>query len=112
MDITTAALQALQGSYGTTSASSLGNITAGNTAAGGTLDGTAMFKDVLSNVMSSANNTDSVFQADVVKAAAGELDNPQQLLIDASKANVSLQLAVGVRDKALDAYNSILSMQV
>lgn len=104
MNSTIAAVQAFQNSVGTA--------TAGPAAGGNTADGTAMFKDVLSNVVNSANSADSVFQADVVKAAAGELDNPQQLLIDASKADVSLQLAIGVRDKALDAYNSILNMQV
>ena len=55
---------------------------------------------------------DATFQQDIVKSAAGELDDPHQLVIDAQKANVSLQLALSVRNKAIDAYNDIIKMQV
>lgn len=75
-------------------------------------DGSSMFKDVLDNVVGNINSTDSTFQGDLVRAAAGELDNPHQLLIDSDEANISLQLGVSVRDRALEAYNSIISMQV
>ncbi|MDR3645593.1 MAG: flagellar hook-basal body complex protein FliE [Clostridia bacterium] len=75
-------------------------------------DGTQMFKDVFNDMISNVNSTDSAFQGDIVKAAEGELDNPQQLLIDSQKANIALQLTISVRNKALDAYSDIVKMQV
>lgn len=77
-----------------------------------TADGSSMFKDVLSGLISDANSTDQAFQADIVKAAAGELDNPHQLLIDSTKSSIALQLVTSVRNNALEAYNEILRMQV
>lgn len=75
-------------------------------------DGTSMFGDIYNDLISNVNETDSTLQADIVKAAAGELDNPQQLLIDSSKASISLQLISSVRNDALQAYNDITKMQV
>jgi flagellar hook-basal body complex protein FliE len=78
----------------------------------GQADGTSMFKDIANSLTSSVTQTDSTFQSDIVKSAKGELDDPHQLLIDSEKANVSLQMAISVRNKALDAYNDIIRMQV
>lgn len=75
-------------------------------------DGTLMFKDVYNNMISNVNETDSTFEGDIIKAAAGELDNPHQLLIDSQKANIALQLTISARNKALEAYNDIVRMQV
>ncbi|ADU28073.1 flagellar hook-basal body complex protein FliE [Ethanoligenens harbinense YUAN-3] len=82
------------------------------TASGTTVDGTQMFGDIYNQLVDGVNQTDSAFQADIVKAAAGEMDNPAQLLIDSSKAQVALQLASSVRNNALQAYNTVMNMQV
>jgi flagellar hook-basal body complex protein FliE len=79
--------------------------------AAGQADGTSMFTDIANGLTSTVNQTDSTFQSDIVKASEGELNDPQQLLIDSDKANISLQMAISVRNKALDAYNSIINMQ-
>lgn len=75
-------------------------------------DGSAMFSDILDGLVSNVNKTDSSLNADLVKAAAGELDNPQQLLIDSSKASISLQLLTSVRNNALSAYEEITKMSL
>lgn len=87
-------------------------LSAAQPAAGAVTDGTQMFGDIYNQLVDGVNQTDSAFQADIVKAAAGEMDNPAQLLIDSSKAQVSLQLAGSVRNNALQAYNTIMNMQV
>ena len=84
----------------------------GITGAGGTADGTEMFRNVYNSLISNVNQTDAVYQQDIIQSAAGELDNPHQLQIDAQKAEVSLQIAMSVRNKALDAYDQIIRMQV
>lgn len=75
-------------------------------------DGTELFGDIYNQLVDGVNQTDSAFQADIVKAAAGEMDNPAQLLIDSSKAQVALQLTASMRNNALQAYTSIMNMQV
>jgi flagellar hook-basal body complex protein FliE len=71
-----------------------------------------MFGDLLNNMIGQVNSTDSAFQGDIVKAAQGELDNPQQLVIDSSKAQIALQLVTNVRNTAIDSYNDIIKMSV
>ena len=75
-------------------------------------DATSMFSSLYDNLIGNVNTTDSAFQGDIVKAAEGELDNPHQLVIDSSKANIALQLVSNVRTNALEAYNEVIKMTV
>ncbi|HEX2939309.1 MAG TPA: flagellar hook-basal body complex protein FliE [Ruminiclostridium sp.] len=75
-------------------------------------DATSMFKDIYDGLVGNVNTTNEAFEGDMVKAAEGELDNPHQLLIDSSKANIALQLLLTVRNNALDAYNEVIKMSV
>lgn len=101
MDISAvSALGALPDGSGTLS----GTQSAGN--------GSEVFRDVLDRLIDNVNSTDSAFQADIVKAAEGELDNPHQLVIDSDKAAVAVQLVTSVRNDALQAYNDIVKMSV
>lgn len=86
-------------------------LTNNSTAATGT-SSTSMFGDLYNNLINNVNSTNSSFEGDIVKAAEGELDNPQQLTIDSAKANIALQLVSNVRTNALDAYNDIIKMSV
>jgi Flagellar hook-basal body protein len=75
-------------------------------------DGTSLFSDLYSSLIDSANATNNAFEGDIVKAAEGELDNPQQLTIDSTKANIAFQLVSNVRTQALEAYNEVIKMSV
>lgn len=86
--------------------------TSQSTASDTVSDGTELFGNIYNQLVGGVNQTDSAFQADIVKASAGEMDNPAQLLIDSSKAQVALQLTASMRNNALQAYTSIMSMQV
>lgn len=70
------------------------------------------FKDIYNSLIGNVNSTDKAFNGDIVKSAEGELDNPHQLSIDATKANIALQLVSSVRTDALSAYNDITKMSV
>lgn len=72
----------------------------------------SMFGDIYNSLIGSVNSTDSAFSGDIVKAAEGELDDPQQLVIDSTKANIALQLVSNVRNTALEAYNDVIKMSV
>lgn len=47
-----------------------------------------------------------------VKAATGDLDNIHDYTIAATEASVTTQLTVAVRNRALEAFNEIMRMQV
>ena len=53
-------------------------------------------------------------KADAMNAAlaAGEVDDISQVVIAAQKAELSLQLTMQVRNKALSAYQELMRMQV
>lgn len=73
---------------------------------------TSMFKGILDNLVNGVNTTNNALEGDIVKAASGELDNPNQLLIDSTKAKIALQLITSVRNNALSAYNDIIKMSI
>jgi flagellar hook-basal body complex protein FliE len=47
-----------------------------------------------------------------VKAAAGEIDNVHDVMIASQKAKLALELTVTVRDKAVEAYQEMMRMQI
>ncbi|HLR22194.1 MAG TPA: flagellar hook-basal body complex protein FliE, partial [Pseudogracilibacillus sp.] len=44
--------------------------------------------------------------------AEGKIDNLHDVMISAQKANIKIETAVEVQQKALDAYNEIMRMQI
>lgn len=57
---------------------------------------------------------DKLSQADMMvrHLAVGDAPNIHQVMIALSEARLSLELLVQVRDKALDAYQTLMQMQV
>ena len=91
---------------------SIGSLLTDNSTSATGTSSTSMFSDLYNGLIDNVNSTNSAFEGDIVKAAQGELDNPQQLTIDSAKANIALQLVSNVRTQALDAYNDIIKMSV
>ena len=60
------------------------------------------FSAVLSTAMKSVDE----------RFALGEAENPHDLLIAETKANVALQYTVAVRDKLIDGYKEIMQMSI
>lgn len=58
--------------------------------------------------------SDRLNQADMMvrQLAVGDAPNIHQVMIALSEARLSLELLVQVRDKALDAYQTLMQMQV
>ena len=78
-------------------------------------DTAASFDSVLSAVMgqvSETNELQNAAESEEIRFALGQSDNTHDLLIAESKASVALQYTVAVRDRALEAYNQIMQMQV
>ena len=73
---------------------------------------TGSFQDVLTESFGTANRTDLKDKGSALQALMGESDDLSGLLIDAQKAEISLQLALQIRNKVIDAYNEVMRMSV
>lgn len=68
----------------------------------------SIFTDALNNYIQAEKNVDE----DVYKLSVGESDDLHNLMINTQKAQISLDLVIQLRNKALDAYNEIMRMGV
>ncbi len=66
------------------------------------------FKDFLDDAINNVLQTESTARIDAVNAVSGNMDDLHTLTINIAKADLALQLFVGVRNKALEAYNEIM----
>jgi len=67
-----------------------------------------MFQDAIQNVKA----TDSNLTQELNKLATGQTDDLHNLTIASTKATLSVQMLVQLRNKALDSYNEIMRMSV
>jgi len=70
------------------------------------------FADILSGSLKTAAEADSVDKVSSLELLTGQSDDLSGLLLDAQKAEISLNLALQIRNKVIDAYNEIMRMQV
>jgi flagellar hook-basal body complex protein FliE len=68
----------------------------------------SMVANGIDNLQQVQNKSDSL----AVQAATGDLNAIHQYTIAATEASVTTQLTVAVRNKAVDAFNEIMRMQV
>jgi flagellar hook-basal body complex protein FliE len=70
------------------------------------------FANILSEALNSAEQADKADKASAIQLLMGQSDDLSGLLLDAQKAELSLNLAIQIRNKVVDAYNEIMRMQV
>lgn len=70
------------------------------------------FQNFLTDALGKLNNLEQTTQADSVALATGQTDNLHQVMIDTQKAELSLQFATQIRNKAVDAYNEIMRISL
>jgi len=77
-----------------------------------TVQGSGSFEDALKNAMTEVNQT----QVDGYKAmeglATGDVKNIQEAVQKIEEAELSLKLALEVKNKALNAYKEVMRMQI
>ena len=70
------------------------------------------FSDILTESLKTASEADTADKASALQLLTGETDDMAGLLLDATKAEISLNLALQIRNKVIDAYNEIMRMSV
>jgi len=70
------------------------------------------FSDVLQGYLQNVDDTVKQASDLTQKAAAGEIDNISDVTIASEKAKLALELTVTTRDKAVEAYQEIMRMQI
>jgi flagellar hook-basal body complex protein FliE len=70
------------------------------------------FKSVLAGLINKTNETDNNDKMANLELLTGDLDNMHDVIIAGEEADLSLRLTMAIRNKALDAYNEIIKMQV
>ncbi len=79
-----------------------------------TTDGT-LFDSFLDTAISNIQTTNSYlsdYENEEIKWALGETENTHDLTIALQKASTALQYTVALRDKILEAYQTIMNMQI
>lgn len=92
------------------SGSSLGGV--GSALSSGSGSGSGGFGSVLTSAISSLNASQNTASSDSVALATGQASDVTSVVTDIEKANLEMQLAVQVRNKAVDAYEEIMRMQI
>ena len=72
----------------------------------------ALFSNMLTEAFANVAATDAADKTSGLALLTGRADDMAGILIDAQKAELSLSLALQIRNKFLDAYNEIMKMQV
>lgn len=72
----------------------------------------SVFATTLTGAVNNLQGKQDVSSALAVKAVTGDLDDIHDYTIAAAEASTTLELTAAIRNKAVDAFNEILRMQV
>ncbi|MFZ7944695.1 flagellar hook-basal body complex protein FliE [Neobacillus sp. 19] len=75
-------------------------------------DGGASFESMLNQYIQQTDHAVKDFEAKSISLAKGEDINLHDVTIAAQKASIAVQLTTQVRDKAVEAYQEIMRMQI
>lgn len=70
------------------------------------------FGEYLSKALDEVNELQVTSKEASAKLAAGEIEDISQVVIAGEKASVAIQLTMQIRNKAVDAYQEVMRMQV
>ena len=75
-------------------------------------DSTGGFEDIFRRAYGNVAETDKTDKLSALELLAGEADDMSGLLLDAQKAEIALNLALQIRNKVLDAYDTVMRMSI
>ncbi len=71
-----------------------------------------LFKSIFDDAFNNYLESEAKVDQDIYELSTGQSDDLHNLMINAQKAEMSLDLVIQLRNKALDAYNEIMRMGV
>jgi len=75
-------------------------------------DTSGSFADILTESFKTTEKTDFIDKGSSLQLLMGESDDLSGIMMDMQKAELSLQLALQIRNKVIDAYNEVMRMSV
>lgn len=87
------------------------NLTGSNAVAANGAGEAQAFENVLSQTMESLNGQQVASNEAITGLITGDVDNLHNVMIQTIEAQLSLELAIQVRNKAIEAYNDVKNMQ-
>jgi len=93
-----------------TGASSIGNI--GSSGATEGTDGASSLGNIFTDSLQAASDSQATADGLMKQAATGDLTNLTQVMTAMTEAQLSTQLTVAVRNKAVESFNEIMRMQL
>lgn len=73
---------------------------------------TSMFAGIFQSAIQNVKDADAVKTETEYLLSTGQLDNPAEYTIAASKSQLAVELLVQLRNKALDAYSGLTSISL
>ncbi len=70
------------------------------------------FKDMMKNYLEEANDMQVKADKNIKQIIAGEDIDPHDVMLAVEKANISFDLVMEIRNKMLEAYNTVIKTQV
>lgn len=70
------------------------------------------FATILKNALNNVSKAEHASNEKTQLFAAGKIDNLHDVMITAQKASITVETAVQIQQKVIDAYNEIMRMQV
>ena len=99
-------ISGLTGGSSDFSAGGVGGVSGSGSGSGGG------FGSMLTDAITSLNDSQNTASSDSVALATGQASDVTSVVADVEKANLEMQLAVQVRNKAVDAYEELMRMQI
>ena len=91
---------------------SLEGLNGGTSSTDRTLSADGMFRHIFESAVQDVRDTESNLQTQQYLLATGQIDSPHTVQIAASEAQLSTNMLVQLRNKALDAYNELMRISL
>lgn len=77
-----------------------------------TNDGTSVFTNVFKEAVKNVKDTENALSNEQYLLATGQTDDPHKLPVLAAKSQLSVDLLVQLRNKALESYNELMRTNI
>ena len=71
-----------------------------------------IFSDIFANAIENVRETDAELTKQQYLLAVGEIDDPHTVTIAATKAQISVDMMIALRNKAMESYNEIMRINL